>query len=269
MSNLIKVVKEQGIRAGLSLVATYPADRGRMKKKRKLLEDDAALRKLWEADETVMLDLPANNVEANRRLWDGYNWARSGGEEWTRDAESNLGLDPELWKSRLIDAMMLKYIKEHSSILEIGPGGGRWTEHLQRLANRLVIADISQTCLDICHERFQLCPNIEYHLIQASLDFLESDSIDYVWAYDVFVHINPTDIGAYIYDIRRVLRRDGYAIIHHAGKYSSEEVRMSGFRTLVTGEMFVNLVTDHGMKVVEQNDALPHLPGDLITVFSH
>lgn len=259
LSDFIRLVRKQGVRAALSRVAIYPADRATIwRKKRKLLE----------ADETVMLDLKSNSVEANRRKWNTYDWAHSRGEEWTLDAGRYSRLDPQQWKSSLVDGMMLNYIKEHSSILEIGPGGGRWTETLQRIANRLVISDISQTCLDICEERFRLCSNIEYNLIEKGLDFLASDSVDYVWAYDVFVHINPTDIEAYIIDIGRVMRLDGYAIIHHAGKYSREEDRGSTYRTYMTGELFVELVTKHGMTVIEQNDALPHMPGDLITVFT-
>lgn len=162
---------------------------------------------------------------------------------------------------------MLKYIKRGSTILEIGPGAGRWTEILQTLASRLIIADISEKCLDLCRERFKTHYNIEYNLIEGRLNFIDNDSIDYIWAYDVFVHINPTDVERYIEDFQRILKLGGCAIIHHSGTYSWEQRRRESSRSYVSGNLFAHLVAKHGMKMIEQNDTLVHKPGDLISVF--
>ena len=216
--------------------------------------------------EITFLDVPSHTVEHNRKLWENYDWSNSG-EEWTLEAKTYRGLEPNAWKTSLIDGMMLKYIKKESIILEIGPGAGRWSEMLQGLASRLVLADISKRCLEICKERFKNYEHVEYHLIERGLDFIPDSSIDYIWSYDVFVHINPSDIEAYITDFERILKPGGYAIIHHSGQYSSEkDAREIGFRSYIDGDLFAYIVKKHQMGMTEQNRSLPHIPGDIISV---
>ena len=222
---------------------------------------------LLSEDETHLVDLPSHSIESNRRLWNGWDWS-DGGEEWTSDSLSSKGLDPVRWKTTLINEMLKKYIKTDSNTLEIGPGGGRWTDELQRLVKHLIIADISKKCLDICKERFKLKNNIEYKLIKTRLDFIHNNTIDFVWSYDVFVHINPSDVERYIEDIERVLKPGGYAVIHHAGNYSLYTRKQESWRAYLGKKQFANLVAKHGMNVLEQNESLVHLPGDVITVFA-
>lgn len=224
--------------------------------------------KLTPGNKSQLLDLPTHSIQENRVIWDNYDWSRAG-EEWTEHVRMYRRIDPEKWKSILVKEMILKYIKTGSSILEIGPGAGRWTEILSGLAGRLVLADISKTCIDICKERFKTNNNIEFNLIENDLDFLTDRSIDAIWSYDVFVHINPSDIDAYLEEFQRILKHGSYGIIHHAGSYSSEkEARHKGFRSYMNGDLFAELVTKHGMKMVEQNAKIPHYPGDLISVFT-
>ncbi|MCK4817115.1 hypothetical protein KA005_15200, partial [bacterium] len=69
--------------------------------------------------------LPGDNTVArNYAVWQDYNWGKKG-EEWT--------VSPE-WKQSLIDEVMLRYITPGKTIVEIGPGAGRWTETLQKIA---------------------------------------------------------------------------------------------------------------------------------------
>ena len=116
--------------------------------------------------------------------------------------------------------------------------------------------------------------NIEYHLIHQRLDFISDNSIDYIWSYDVFIHINPADIEKYILDFQRILKQGGCAIIHHSNINSAEKNTRSkflnvtvGFRTYMTATIFRDLVKKCGMHIVEQNHDLPHSPLDVISVF--
>jgi cyclopropane fatty-acyl-phospholipid synthase-like methyltransferase len=217
--------------------------------------------------EMIPRDLPSHTINENRRLWDNYNWSQSG-EEWTYHAKLYKGLDPEAWKHSLIKEVMLKYIRRGSTILEIGPGAGRWTETLVTLADTLILADISKKCLDLCKERFKNYNNIQYRLTGGQLDFIQENSIDYIWSYDVFVHINPTDIRTYLRDIQRILKPQGYGIIHHSGQYDNNKTREKGFRSYMAPELFASWVADNGMEMVEQNSKLVHIPGDVLSVFS-
>ena len=218
------------------------------------------------SDGVELIDLSSHSVEENRRIWNEYDWSKKG-EDFTEHVKEYKGIDPGEWKTNLINTLMLKYIKKNSNILEIGPGAGRWTEFLIKLAGTLVIADISEKCLDICRERFHSVENIKYKLIQRNLEFLEDNSVDYIWSYDVFVHINPTDIEKYIKEFARILVGGGHVIIHHAGDYSNLDQMKQGWRTFMGKEKFAKIVSKYGMKMVEQNEELVHKPGDVISVF--
>jgi len=222
--------------------------------------------KVTSKDTVALIDLPSHNVTENRRIWDSYDWS-TGGEEWTPDAK---------WKTTLINEMMLKYIVKGSTALEIGIGAGRWSEVLQQICGRVILSDISKQCLDICRERFKNVDNMEYHLIEENLSFISDNSIDFVWSYDVFVHINPSDIERYVSDFRRILKSGGYAIIHHSNmdllqKNTDIKVlnKTTAFRSYMTAEIFLGLIEKYGMRMVEQNYTLPAPPTvDVISVFT-
>src|SRR5262249_31584624 len=119
---------------------------------------------------------------ANKAIWENYDWSRAG-EEWTEQATQFRGAGSDNWKELLIKRTVSKYMRSPAVILEIGPGAGRWTEILQPMASRLVIADISAKCLTICKERFGRCTNIDYRLIDhEGLSFLGNGIVDYVWS---------------------------------------------------------------------------------------
>jgi ubiquinone/menaquinone biosynthesis C-methylase UbiE len=213
------------------------------------------------------IDLPSHHVNVNRLIWDNYDWSKGGGDEWTLDVKENKKIDPIQWKNLLISSMMLKYIKRNSDIMEIGVGAGRWTEFLQSLAKKLILVDISEKCLDICRRKFKNFDNVEYNLVTSRLDMIKDNGVDYIWSYDVFVHLNPTDIERYIEDFSRILKPGGHAIIHHSGLYSEDNIREKNFRTYMNGPMFAHIVKKNGMIMIEQNDSIAHLPGDIVSVF--
>lgn len=208
-----------------------------------------------------------HTIDQNRNAWNTYDWSQLG-DEWTLDATKYKGLDPERWRVAVIQEMMWRYIARGSTVLEIGPGAGRWTKVLQPLCGRLFLADISEKCLSMCRESFRASTNIEYYLIKdGSLRFLPDSSIDAIWSYDVFVHINPTETNRYIADFGRILKPGGYGIIHHPGAYGSRREADEDWRSHMDGRFFAQLIRTHGMALVEQNDSLPHKPGDIISVF--
>ncbi|MGQ0832586.1 MAG: class I SAM-dependent methyltransferase, partial [Microthrixaceae bacterium] len=145
----------------------------------------------------VRRDLPGINTRArNRRVWDDWDWSRSG-EEWTPSPE---------WKAALVEHVLLPYLEGRRRIVEIGPGAGRWTEHLQRIADELTLVDLSATCIEQCKQRFAACSNISYHVNSgADLSMVAASSVDAIWSFDAFVHIAPPEIRAYVGEFARVL----------------------------------------------------------------
>jgi SAM-dependent methyltransferase len=202
-----------------------------------------------------------NSVSRNRELWDRADWAQKG-EQWSPSDE---------WKQGLASETFSKYVPANAVVLEIGPGAGRWSELLQPGARELVLVDISPRCLQLCRERFDGCTNVTYHMVQSpSLQMLSDASIDFMWSFDVFVHIAPADTTSYLNELARVMRRDAIGIIHHPGQGRTH----GGYRSAVTAEWFIAAVKAAGLQFVRQFDSWGEngqfdvrLHRDAITVF--
>lgn len=103
------------------------------------------------------------------------------------------------------------------SILEIGPGYGRWTQFLKDLCERLVLVDLSEKCIQACDERFASCRHISSYVNDGkSLGMIPDESVDFVFSFDSLVHAEGAVIKAYLDQLSRKLKRDGVGFIHHS-----------------------------------------------------
>jgi ubiquinone/menaquinone biosynthesis C-methylase UbiE len=164
------------------------------------------------------------------------------GEEWTASEE---------WKQALVDEVLLPTIPAGGTVVEIGPGGGRWSVLLAPRSERLVLVDVAQRPLDLVAERLRDAGNVEYVLTDGSAVAGVADaSVDAVWSFDVFVHIAPGDQAGYLAEIARVLRPGGIAAIHHAdGRNRGLAPSRSGWRAPMTAELFASLARERGLEV--------------------
>ena len=203
----------------------------------------------------------SNSVQENTLKWNNYRWEQ-GEDEWTISAE---------WKQSIIDHVILKYVDSGGNVLEVGPGFGRWTRKLVELSERLIVVDISEKCIDHCKKLFGGNTNIEFHLNDGgSLDFIIDDSVDFIWSFDVFVHIEPVDIERYLKEFRRILKKNGRVIIHHGivGKTAHN------WRSTLTLQIFTALLQKYNFSLTDQfsswgeDDAFKVESGDVISIFS-
>jgi SAM-dependent methyltransferase len=202
-----------------------------------------------------------SGAATNRSIWDGYDWRR-GGEEWTPSEE---------WKQGLV-ALIRERAPARGAILEIGPGGGRWTEVLQDVAGALTVVDVSRASIEACRARLSGRENVHYLVNDGrTLAGVADGSIDFIWSFDTFVHVSPEDTAAYAGEFRRVLRRGGRGVVHHPAAGGLR----GGFRSRMTTDAFAALLRSSGLVLVEQFDSwgprgkfdVKHF-GDAITVFA-
>ncbi len=181
-----------------------------------------------------------HSVTTNREVWSGWTW-EGGGEEWTAS---------DAWKASLVEHVLEPTMPRGATILEIGPGAGRWTQTLHARAGMLILADITDTTLELCRERLGDPDDVAYVRTDgSSLRGVDSDSVDALWAFDTFVHIAPLDVAGYLADIARVLGHGAVAVIHHSGRRDSE-----GWRSPMTAALFATLAREHGLTVERQFD---------------
>ncbi len=209
--------------------------------------------------------LPPNTIEANLEQWSRHDWSAHG-EEWTPSQE---------WKMSLVKHVLEPNIPVGSHVLEIGPGGGRWTEFLVQRAARLIAVDLTPRCIELCRERFKGHQNISFFVNDGTdLSFIPVGSLDRIWSFDVFVHIHPQDIENYVRQLSQVLAGGGRGVIHHAARGILKE----GWRSDMTAQNMIEFCTKYGLVIVRQFTSWdedhfhisPHCPdnsADVITVF--
>jgi ubiquinone/menaquinone biosynthesis C-methylase UbiE len=189
----------------------------------------------------------SNNIRSLYDMWQWYDW-RLKGEEWSPSP---------IWKQSVIDHVMVRWIEPGQTVLEIGPGVGRWTEPLIDLADRLIVVDLSDRCIDLCRERFQGATNMEFQINDGrTLPGVASDSVDGVWSWDVFTMVAPHDIDSYLAELARVMRAGGRAVIHHAKEGGrATGLAADGWRSHMTAELFNDMLNKHGLRLIEQFDS--------------
>jgi ubiquinone/menaquinone biosynthesis C-methylase UbiE len=206
-------------------------------------------------------DIPGMNSAAlNKEIWEAWNWSAAG-EEWSQS---------EQWKQSLIRCVLQRQMPESSSILEIGPGAGRWTEPLLERARQYVGIDISSTCIAHCIRRFGSNPQARF-VVGSGRDLagVADRTIDAIWSFDVFVHINRAEVDGYVQEFARVLRPGGVAIIHHGSIGGAS----GGWRSNLTAAALYDILRRYDLRTessfahwVDGNDVHQLAYSDLITV---
>jgi len=153
------------------------------------------------------------DIESNRRVWDReFDWAaEQGGEDWSRQ----WGNSETQWHWTLLPRVH-RFLPA-ATILEIGPGHGRWTVFLKPLCSRLILVDLSASCIEACRRRFGPDPAVEYHVTDgASLDMVADGSVDFIFSFDSLVHADTGVMTAYAAQFARKLAPGGHAFVHHS-----------------------------------------------------
>lgn len=144
------------------------------------------------------------------------------GDEWNKPQRSGIDVKtPEEVVPHLDRNVFEPFFGTCDVMLEIGPGGGRFTAVLLPKCRKLIAVDTSPTMLEKLRERFVSDPRIEYYLADGrGLGEVDDDSVDAAFSYGVFVHLQHWDIYNYLAELQRVLKPGGKAIIQHSNTLS-------------------------------------------------
>jgi SAM-dependent methyltransferase len=195
-----------------------------------------------------------------------YDW-KDAGEEWSEP----WGTSAAQWSGAILPR--IRDCLPTETILEVGPGYGRWTHYLKDYCKRLLIVDRARGCIEACRRRFADDPRISCYVNEGgSLSMVPAESIDFVFSFDVFVHIKRDVVETYLREFGTKLKIGGKGFIHHSNLgYYANPLReklpgpVRNFLTRVnvlgddrhrtptmTAELFRNLCTKHGLHCVKQ-----------------
>lgn len=216
------------------------------------------------------------DIAWNHKVWDRTHGWEEDGDEWSCMA-AHCHQPYAEWKATLIRELLAPNLHVDSSVVEVAPGHGRFTEAIVGKVRSLTLVDLSQTCLDICRRRFGDHNGVTYVRTDGtSLPGVPDGSVDFIWSFDSFVHVEREVIDAYLAEFCRVLKPGGSFLIHHAGKrnwslkvvpvtrrlgmpgrvvqrlLSQGRLRDQGCRANVSKEDVAGFTARHGMVVVSQ-----------------
>ena len=159
-----------------------------------------------------------HTVENNLVRWEEqHDWPKDG-DEWTGQAKY-CGQPYDTWKKSLIDTFIVPNVSSESAVVEIAPGHGRWSKEIAPLCRHLTLVDLVPSCIEYCEQLFASEDHVKCVVNDGkTLPGVSDGSIDFVWSFDSFVHMDKETIGNYFAEIERVLKPGGKAVIHHAGR---------------------------------------------------
>lgn len=136
------------------------------------------------------------------------------GDEWNDDATQQRERDQFYFRT-----YAERFLTKEMTVLEVGPGGGKWTVRIAPLVKKMIVLDVSDDMLRRTRERCESAgiTNVEF-LLGNGRDFqpVGDDHIDFFFSYDVFVHIALEDTWPYALEMARVLKPGGMGVCHHA-----------------------------------------------------
>src|SRR4029077_393830 len=97
-------------------------------------------------------------VDDNLKYWNTmYEWS-GGGDEWS----ASFGGTEALWFFVLFPR--IHRFLPSSTILEIAPGFGRWTQFLKLHCQSMIAVDLSESCIEGCKARFASDTPLQFHV---------------------------------------------------------------------------------------------------------
>jgi hypothetical protein len=166
----------------------------------------------------------AENLES----WNQYNWS-NGGEEWS----AQFGGTKALWSFFLYPR--IERFLPASTILEIAPGYGRWTQFLQGLCQSMIAIDISEKCIEHCKVRFASSSHVQFYVNDGfSLSVVPDGSVDFAFSFDALVHAEKDVLASYVTQVGKKLTADGIGFFHHSnlGTYRRRLAMLARYRRL-------------------------------------
>jgi ubiquinone/menaquinone biosynthesis C-methylase UbiE len=157
------------------------------------------------------------------RDWNGYSehWDRSYGktyehlgDEWNDDGTEARKRDENYFRM-----YAERFLRPDMTVLEVGPGGGKWTVRIAPLVKKVIVLDVAEAMLERTRARCESLgiTNVEFvHSNGTDFRPVASASVDLYFSYDVFVHIALEDTFPYTGEIARVLKPGGISVCHYA-----------------------------------------------------
>ncbi len=149
------------------------------------------------------------------------------------------------------DRYVLPYVNAKHNAIEIGPGGGRWTRYILGFG-KLYVVDYYLELLKELKRNFNM-RNIIF-IKNNGTDFpgIEEGSIDYLFSFGTFVHLDKHIIEAYLKNMKSIVKPGANIVIQYSDKTKIMAQLNKGFSDNTPDEMR-QMVLNAGYKILEED----------------
>jgi phospholipid N-methyltransferase len=149
------------------------------------------------------------------------------------------------------DHFVCPYISRSQIALEVGPGGGRWTKYLLGF-KELYVVDYHSELLQELRRNYDT-PNMVF-IKNNGTDFpgVNDKTIDYLFSFGVFVHLDTEIIDGYLSHIGRVIKPGANVVIQYSDKTKILAQTNVGFSDN-TPERMRQMVLEKGYEILEED----------------
>jgi SAM-dependent methyltransferase len=163
--------------------------------------------------------------------------------------------DPEVLPSlrHVRDHFLAPYVTPQATVLEIGPGGGRWTRYLLG-AKQVYLVDFHQELLD---ELARSMRGDHLTMIRnngSDLPGVPEAGIDFLFSFGCFVHLDLPIVEAYLDSFRAVLKPRGIVVLQYSDK-TKAKARGIGTFSQNDPEQMQKRILARGYSIYEEDTA--------------
>lgn len=149
------------------------------------------------------------------------------------------------------DHYVLPYINPLHQAVEIGPGGGRWTRYLIGF-QKLFVIDYYQQLLDELRKNLKRSNLFLIKNNGADFPGVSRQSIDFLFSFGTFVHLDAGLIAGYLKNIREILKPGASAVIHYSDQ-TKIMARLNPSFSDNNPEKMRSMVVNAGFQVLEED----------------
>lgn len=123
---------------------------------------------------------------------------------------------------------LVPYLAPSATVLEIGPGGGRWTRYMLSV-KKLYVIDFYQELLDELKSNFRSADLVLVKNNGNDFPGVANESVDFIFSFGTFVHLDIEIIDRYLENMKPLLKPTSNVVIHYADKTKPMGLQNKGF----------------------------------------
>uniref|UniRef100_A0A7S2UUH0 Methyltransferase domain-containing protein n=1 Tax=Fibrocapsa japonica TaxID=94617 RepID=A0A7S2UUH0_9STRA len=222
------------------------------------------------------------NFVTNKKLWNLYAQEWSPSEDWVKDiarpnnSSQDIGSSsnevdelkfvgqewsPDTDLEEILQQFVYDYIDEDKLVAEIGCGGGRLAAKVAPRVKKMDCYDISKEMISQAEKALSFLSNVDFHILEEPSFSKNCEKLyDFIYCFDVMVHMDLHLINKYFGEIGRALKDDGKAFISTANitstggwaRFSKQRKYTVGGFYFLCPEMVRFLLHKNGLRPVKE-----------------